>query len=97
MRREFVALGAIAALLAGCPTQELVVNQPEAPWEAKGIQTVEVPAFEAQPAAWTVPVAFATMAGLSLATARRIPVTVGLTMVRLHAPEGLDLDRGTRD
>lgn len=51
-------------------------------------------ALLAQPAAWTVPVAFAVTVGVSLLTPGRIPKGVARTMVRLHAPEGLDLDRG---
>jgi cation/acetate symporter len=41
-----------------------------------------------------VPIAFATMIGASLLDQDRLPVHVAQTMVRLHAPEGLDLDRG---
>jgi len=47
----------------------------------------------AQPAAWTVPVSFAVMVGVSLATRDRVPADVGRTMLRLHAPEALGLDR----
>jgi Na+(H+)/acetate symporter ActP len=43
------------------------------------------------PAAWTVPLAFAVMVGVSLATRRRVPSAVGLTMLRLHAPDALRL------
>ena len=43
----------------------------------------------AQPAAWTVPLAFAVMIGASLLTPGRIPFDVGRVMVRLHAPESL--------
>ncbi len=43
------------------------------------------------PAAWTVPLAFAVMVGVSLATRRRVPGTVGLSMLRLHAPDALRL------
>jgi len=43
------------------------------------------------PAAWTVPLAFAVMVAVSLATRRRLPGTVALTMLRLHAPDGLRL------
>jgi Na+(H+)/acetate symporter ActP len=43
------------------------------------------------PAAWTVPLAFAVMIGVSLATRRRVPPNVALTMLRLHAPDGLRL------
>jgi hypothetical protein len=43
------------------------------------------------PAAWTVPLAFAVMVGVSLATRRRVPARVGQVMLRLHAPDGLRL------
>ncbi len=51
-------------------------------------------ALISQPAAWTVPTAFATMVLASLATQSRLPVHVSRTMVRLHTPEAVDLDRG---
>ena len=41
------------------------------------------------PGAWTVPLAFLVMVGVSLATRRRVPGTVASTMLRLHAPEAL--------
>ncbi len=44
-----------------------------------------------QPAAWTVPLAFAVMVVVSIATRRRVPGDVGLTMLRLHAPDSLGL------
>jgi len=50
-------------------------------------------ALLAQPAAWSVPTAFAVMVGVSLATRHRIPVDVGRTMMLLHAPEALGLSR----
>ncbi|WP_040477887.1 cation acetate symporter [Longispora albida] len=42
-----------------------------------------------QPAAWTVPMAFAVMVLVSLATRRRVPAAVGRMLLRLHAPESL--------
>ncbi|GGM29754.1 cation acetate symporter [Micromonospora sonchi] len=45
----------------------------------------------AQPAAWTVPLAFTVMVAVSLATRRRAPADVGRTMLRLHAPDSLRL------
>jgi Na+(H+)/acetate symporter ActP len=45
----------------------------------------------AQPAAWTVPTAFAVMVLVSLATPSRVPPDVGRTMLQLHAPESLRL------
>jgi len=51
-------------------------------------------ALLSQPAAWTVPVAFATMVAGSLLTPSRMPLHVSRTMVRLHTPEAVALDRG---
>jgi len=48
-----------------------------------------------QPAAVTVPMAFATMITVSLITRSTVPEHVNLTMVRLHAPEHIALDRGS--
>lgn len=47
-----------------------------------------------QPAAWSVPLAFAVMVLVSRATPRRVPVGVDRFMVRLHTPETVPLDRG---
>jgi hypothetical protein len=44
-----------------------------------------------QPAAWSVPLAFAVMVTVSTATRRRTPPDVGATMLRLHAPDSLRL------
>jgi cation/acetate symporter len=49
-------------------------------------------ALLSQPAAWTVPSAFAVMVVVSRLT--RATPGVNTIMVRLHAPESLDLDRG---
>lgn len=51
-------------------------------------------ALLAQPAAWTVPIAFAVMVAVSFLTPHRVPPGTAKTMVRLHTPENLDLDRG---
>jgi Na+(H+)/acetate symporter ActP len=51
-------------------------------------------ALLAQPAAWTLPAAVLVMVLVSLATPRRMAPGVARTMVRLHAPEVLDVDRG---
>ncbi|CUR60583.1 Na+/solute symporter [metagenome] len=50
-------------------------------------------ALLSQPAAWSVPLAFATMLGVSLLTRRRVPTHVRRFMVRLHTPETVDLAR----
>lgn len=47
----------------------------------------------AQPAAWTVPLAFAVMVVVSLATPESVPPNVSRTMVRLHTPEDVAVDR----
>jgi Na+(H+)/acetate symporter ActP len=47
-----------------------------------------------QPAAWSVPLAFAVMVGASLATRRDAPAHASRFMVRLHTPEVVPLDRG---
>ncbi|REE99400.1 cation acetate symporter [Thermomonospora umbrina] len=89
--RRLTVAGAFAGLvagggLAGTAVAWTIVAGP--PRGAAG-------ALLAQPAAWTVPVAFAVMIGVSLLTPRSVPAGVARTMVRLHAPETLDLDRGT--
>jgi cation/acetate symporter len=43
----------------------------------------------AEPAAWTVPTAFAVMVATSRLTRSRVPPDVGRIMLRLHAPESL--------
>jgi Na+(H+)/acetate symporter ActP len=58
-------------------------------------------ALLAQPAAWTMPAAFAVMVGVSLATKHRVLPDVHRIMVRLHTPEGTGVRqswsaRGTR-
>ncbi len=45
----------------------------------------------AQPAAWTVPTAFAVMIVGSLLTRRQVPAGVARTMLTMHAPEALGL------
>ena len=47
----------------------------------------QTPAWLAQPAAWSVPTAFAVMILVSRATAHRVPATMPRTMTRLHTPE----------
>jgi cation/acetate symporter len=54
-------------------------------------------ALLAQPAACTVPAAFAVMIGISLLTRDQLPPGVVRTMVRLHTPEQIDVDRGSFD
>lgn len=44
----------------------------------------------AEPAAWSVPAAFLTMVGVSLATPGKVPAGTSRMLARLHMPESLD-------
>jgi Na+(H+)/acetate symporter ActP len=74
-----IVVGGGAALLAVLTT---VAGPPLSGWPAILIN---------QPAAWTVPLAFLVMVSVSVLTRRRVPPNVGLTMLRLHAPDVLRL------
>jgi len=79
--------GLLAGGLASGGAVVLVIAEPDrAGW---------LGALLAQPAAWTVPTAFAVMLAGSWLTPGRVAPGVDRTMVRLHAPEALDLDRGS--
>ena len=52
-----------------------------------------VGALLAQPAAWSAPVGFGLMVAVSLLTRGSVPSGTSRTMVRLHTPEHLDVDR----
>jgi Na+(H+)/acetate symporter ActP len=85
--RGLTAFGAVAGLLVGggaavSAVLVTVLGPPLTGWPA---------ALMAQPAAWSVPLAFAVMVVVSLATQNRVPADVGDTMLRLHAPEALQL------
>ena len=85
--------GAIAGLLVGGGLSASAVVATLAGYQGTGWGG----ALIAQPAAWTVPIALATMVGVSLATPHQRPPNVVRTMVRLHAPEHVDVDRGSYD
>ena len=88
--RGLTAAGAIAGMVIGGTLSCGVVVA-----DMFGVSVAGWPgAVLAQPAAVTVPVAFVAMVGVSLLTRARVPVHVGRTMVRLHTPEQLRLDRG---
>ncbi len=85
--RGLTAPGAVAGLLAGGGLSAVAVlatliGLADRGWPA---------ALLAQPAAWTVPTAFAVMVLGSLLTRDRVPADVGRTMLALHAPESLGL------
>jgi Na+(H+)/acetate symporter ActP len=87
---RLTATGAVAGLAAGGGSATLAVlvtilAGPTDGWAG---------ALLAQPAAWSMPLAFAVMVVVSLLTPREIPTGVRRIMVRLHTPETLELDRG---
>ncbi|GGS70228.1 cation acetate symporter [Planobispora rosea] len=88
--RRLTSAGATAGLLTGgglaCAAVLTTIGG--------GPHTGLTGALLAQPAAWTVPIAFTVMVVVSLLTPGRIPPGVARTMVRLHTPENLNLDRG---
>ena len=86
--RGLTAAGAIAGLLggglgAGVATVLTIVLRPDG-WTG---------AVLGQPAAWSVPLGFGLMVAVSPATRSQVPANVSRTMVRLHTPERLDVDR----
>ena len=85
--RGLTDVGAAAGVLAGggasaAAVLVTVLGPPMEGWTATLV---------GQPAAWTVPLAFAVMVTVSIATRRRIPPGVASTMLRLHAPDALRL------
>ncbi len=88
--RRLTDVGAISGMLAGgalAGTAVVVVLVDGTPPGLLG-------AVVSQPAAVTVPIAFCVMVLVSLATPSRLPANLSRTMVRLHTPESVDLDRG---
>jgi Na+(H+)/acetate symporter ActP len=88
--RRLTTTGAMAGLLtggglAGLAVAATIIGGPFSGWWG---------ALLAQPAAWTVPISFLVMIVVSLATPRKVPAGVARTMVRLHTPETLNVDRG---
>jgi cation/acetate symporter len=88
--RRLTDAGALAGLLAGGVLSGTAVLLTVAGYAGDGWPA----ALLAQPAAWSVPVAFAVMVLVSLATPRRVAPNVARTMVRLHMPEQISVDRG---
>ncbi|MEV6980648.1 cation acetate symporter [Sphaerisporangium sp. NPDC051017] len=88
--RRLTTTGAMAGLLiggglAGGAGFAVIAGGPTTGWAG---------ALLAQPAAWTVPISFLVMIAVSLLTPGRTPRGVARTMVRLHAPDTLDVNRG---
>ncbi len=87
--RGLTAAGALSGLAVGGGTSSLAVLATILGLPAGDLASTLL----SQPAAWTMPLAFAVMVVVSLATRARVPADVGRVMVRLHAPEGVDVDR----
>ncbi|GAA2835341.1 sodium/solute symporter [Crossiella cryophila] len=82
--RGLTAAGAVAGLLTGGGLALLAVLATISGELRAGWFTTLL----SWPAAWSVPLGFAVMIGVSLATRKRAPRSVNATMARLHAPEG---------
>ena len=76
---------AVGGLLSGAAVVVTLLDASPAGW---------LGTIASQPAAVSVPVAFTVMWIGSLLTQKRLPAHVSRTMVRLHTPEAVDLDRG---
>jgi Na+(H+)/acetate symporter ActP len=83
--RGLTDLGAAAGILAGGGGAVAAVLLTFLGWANDGM----VGTLLHYPGVWTVPLAFAVMIVVSMATRRRVPSSVGLIMLRLHAPEPL--------
>ncbi|ROO88877.1 Na+(H+)/acetate symporter ActP [Actinocorallia herbida] len=82
--RGLTAAGALAGLATGG-----ILAGGAVVWT---VATERADGWVAQPGAWTVPLTFLVMVAVSRRTAR--PAHTARTMVRLHTPEGVELDRG---
>lgn len=91
--RRLTDAGAMAGLLVGGGAATFAVGATI----VTGASSGTAGALLAQPAAWTVPLAFLTMVVVSLLTPGRRPRGLWRTMVRLHTPENLTLNRGSWD
>ncbi|HEU4421532.1 MAG TPA: cation acetate symporter, partial [Pilimelia sp.] len=85
--RGLTDVGAAAGILTGggaaaAAVLVTVIGPPLEGWAA---------VLVGQPAAWSVPLAFAVMVAVSVMFRRRTPPDVGTTMLRLHAPDSLRL------
>ncbi len=87
--RRLTDVGAIAGLAVGGLGSGAAVVRTFVSTEDSGWFST----LMAQPAAWTVPLAFAAMVVGSLLTADRQPVHATRFMVRLHTPEAVGVDR----
>jgi cation/acetate symporter len=88
--RKMSTVGAAAGLVVGgsaaiAAVLVNVIGPPDGGWAG---------ALVGQPAAWTMPLAFVTVIGVSKLTPHKVPAGTARSMVRLHTPEAVDVDRG---
>lgn len=88
--RRLTDVGAIAGLVAGGVGCGIAIGWTLASSTTDGWADT----LMSQPAAWTVPLALATMVVVSLLTPDRVPGHAGRFLVRLHTPEVVEVDRG---
>jgi Na+(H+)/acetate symporter ActP len=86
--RRLTTAGAVAGLLTGGVLATTAVLATIAGGSSAGWRG----ALLAQPAAWSMPAAFAVMVLVSLVTRRSVPPSTGRVLARLHAPETLGLE-----
>ncbi len=90
--RRFTWIGAIGGLILGGLASSIAVLLTMVGVGSSGWPAVLL----GEPAIWTVPLAFATMIVLSLATPRSVPADVTQQLLALHLPERVRL-RSTAD
>jgi len=90
--RGLSAVGALAGLLVGGTTASAAIGATMLGFAPGGW----LGSLLAQPAAWSVQLAFAVMIVVSRRTPASIPADVGRTMVTLHTPERLGLTAPAR-
>ena len=86
--RRLTTAGAVAGLVTGGLLAATAVLATIAGGSSGGWRG----ALLAQPAAWSMPTAFAVMVAVSLLTRRSVPPSAGRVLARLHAPETLGLE-----
>ncbi|OHV28793.1 MULTISPECIES: sodium/solute symporter [Pseudofrankia] len=89
--RRLSVAGALCGLAVGGLTATSAAMATMLGWAPAGLAG----ALLAQPAAWTVPLAFAVMVLVSLRTPATVPAGVGRVLTRLHVPEGVRAARAT--
>lgn len=90
--RRLTAKGAIAGMLAGSGATTVAVLLTLFGPKLHGWPAIVL----AQPAIWSIPIGFATMVLVSLATSSSRPADVSGMMLTMHAPEALGLNRNYR-